>query len=324
LKVTSLSQEATEQAPTSAKAGPVWGDDRLEFDRKLISIFFMLAIALLLPLACGLRVSVSSNAGIVSEEIEGSDDDAVFGRTMVGGESLSHAIKGGGSLKASHRSATSAGAYTELGVDINEAERYYYSYELVRGAGLFWPDSRHPEIQAEQTLDVVNAASIEAFANAFNAKGDMDRRNKKVFDPDEKSTLTGYDNKAKVSGDKMAASEPKKGTSEEEIDIKSLSLVQKLLIDPYKPDFYDAAVRTRILSGSIDGFSYNASAWDGEAKLGRHINSTSVDGIGADSESAMWMGSLTNNLNRTIKAKGNKTIEGNLTGLNSSAEKFMD
>jgi len=286
---------------------------RLAFDRKLIAIFFMVAIALLLPLACGLKVSVFSNAGIVSEEIKGSDDDAVFGRTMIGGESLSHAIKGGGSLKASHRSAASAGAYTEVGVDINEAERYYYSYMLGRRAGLFWPDSRYPEIQAEQTLDVINAASIEAFANAFNAKGDMDSRNKKVFDPAEKSTLTSYDNTAKVSGDKMAASEPNKGTSGEEIDIKSLSLVQKLLIDAYKPDFYDAAVRTRVLSGSIDGFSDNASAWAGDAKPGQHIDSTSASGSGADAMSTAWMDSLINNLNRTIKARGNTTIEGNLT-----------
>ncbi len=286
----------------------------MAFDRKLIAILFMVAVALLLPLACGLKVSVSSNAGIVSEEIKGSDDDAVFGRTMIGGESLSHAIKGSGSLKASHRSAKSAGAYTEVGADIKEAERYYYSYGLAREAGLFWPDSRYPEIQAQQTLDVINAASIEAFANAFNAKGDMDSRNKKVFDPDEKSTLTGYDNEAKVSGDKMTASEPNKGTSDEEIDIKSLSLVQKLLMDPYKPDFYDAAVRARIFSGSIDGFSDNASASAGDAKTGQHINSTSASGSGAYSMSTAWMGSLINNLNRTIKAKGNTTIEGNLTG----------
>ena len=197
----------------------------------------MLAIALLLPQACGLKISVSGNAGTVSEEIKGADGDAVFGRTVIGGESLSHAIKGGGSLKASHRSATSAGAYTEVGADINEAERYYYSYMLDRGAGLFWPDSRYPEVKAEETLDAVNASYIEAYANAVNAKGDVDSVSTKVFNPNKKVSLIGYANMAVVSGDNMMVSEPAKGISGNKINIEPWSLVRRLLMNPYEPEF---------------------------------------------------------------------------------------
>ena len=97
-----------------------FGDERLALDGRWVAIIFVLVSAFSLPLACSLKISVSGNAGTVFEEIKGADGDAVFGRTVIGGESLSHAIKGGGSLKANHMSAKSAGAYTELGVDINE------------------------------------------------------------------------------------------------------------------------------------------------------------------------------------------------------------
>lgn len=56
----------------------------------------------LAPSACGVSLSVSSDAGGFTENVKAGDGDSVYGSTVIGAEGLSHSIRGSGSLSESH------------------------------------------------------------------------------------------------------------------------------------------------------------------------------------------------------------------------------
>ena len=155
-------------------------------DRRLIAIFLLAAICLL-PAVGGIKVSVSSNAGSISEEISASDKDAVRSGTVIGADSLSHFIEGSGSLKDSHSVSNKAGANAGVSVDIHNAEWYSYDYYLS-------PDkaSKSAPVMAGEELDVLNAKYIQACAKASNANGYTADVSTVINDPGNQASLIGY------------------------------------------------------------------------------------------------------------------------------------
>src|SRR5512141_1371041 len=141
----------------------------MKIDRLLF--IALLAGLVLSPSVYGITISVGSNAGGFTEDINAGDKDAVYSSIMIAANSLSHSIKGSGNLKESHRVSNTAGANAEVGVDIRRAEWYSYSYDLWPGQGSSWPASTFSQVVASEQLDVSNAKYIEAYANALNSKG---------------------------------------------------------------------------------------------------------------------------------------------------------
>ena len=110
------------------------------------------------PSAYGISISVGSDAGGFTENINAGDKDAVYSSTVIAANSLSHSIKGSGSLKESHSVSNTAGANAGVGVDIRQAEWYSYSYDLWPGIGLLLARIQIClRSQPVSNLDVLNA-----------------------------------------------------------------------------------------------------------------------------------------------------------------------
>lgn len=176
----------------------------MKFDRTLIAVLLIWILAFA-PSACGITISVGGDAGGFTENINVGDKDVVYSSTMIAANSLSHSIKGSGSLKESHWVSNSAGASAGVGVEIRKAKSYSYDYYLTPGPGFFWPASRYPVVSAGETLDVTNAYYINAYANSFNAKGESAGVSTVLVDPGRKASLAGYSNTAAVTPDKVVA-----------------------------------------------------------------------------------------------------------------------
>ncbi len=153
---------------------------------------FLLAAVVLLSSACGIEVSVSSDVGGLTEQIGADDNQAVIGSTVIGTDGLSHSISGQGNLRDRHWVSNSAGAYAEVGADVRRAESYSYSYALSPGNGHRWPASKYPSVQASETLNVLNAQYIQAYATAYNAKGHTATVDTEIYDRGRKASLIGY------------------------------------------------------------------------------------------------------------------------------------
>ncbi|MDD1749175.1 MAG: hypothetical protein LUO89_04795, partial [Methanothrix sp.] len=179
-------------------------------DAKLIMIF-LLAALVLLPTGGGIKVSVSSDAGSISEEIQADDKNAVKSGTVIGTNSLSHSIEGSGWLKESHSVSNTAGARAEVSANIRNAEWYSYSYDLWPGRGSSWSASRFAQVAASEELDVLNAEYIQAYARALNRKGYTADVNTVIYDPGMMASLSGYRNLAMASKNEAMASQTADG-----------------------------------------------------------------------------------------------------------------
>ncbi len=166
-----------------------------------------MGILVLSSSAYSISISVGSNAGGFTENINAGDKDAVYGSTVIAANSLSHSIEGSGSLKESHSVSNTAGANAEVGVNIRQAEWYSYSYDLWPGQGSSWPASKFAQVAASEQLDVLNAKYIQAYANARNSKGYTAGVSTVVSDPGNEASLTGYRNLAMASKNEAFASQ---------------------------------------------------------------------------------------------------------------------
>ena len=174
----------------------------MKIDR-LLTGALLIGILVLSPSAYAITISVGGDAGGFTENINAGDKDAVYGSTVIAANSLSHSIKGSGNLKESHWVSNSAGASAGVGVEIRKAESYKYGYTLTPGIGSHWLASRYPSVSASETLDVINANYINAYASSSNAKGESAGVSTVLVDPGRKASLKGYSNTASVSPDKV-------------------------------------------------------------------------------------------------------------------------
>lgn len=177
----------------------------MKMDKKLI-VYLLVATIALLPSACGVTYSVSSNVGSFTENLGAGINNAMIGSTIVSNEGITHYTSATSSpdptnptspantlnLKESHWASNLAGAHAEVGVDISNAESYSYAYTLSPGEGGNWPDS---VVQARESLDVHNAESAKAYAKAYNKAGYDAATSIQVTNGD----LVGYSNVAQAS-----------------------------------------------------------------------------------------------------------------------------
>lgn len=182
----------------------------------IISGFLIIGVVILQP-ALGIKVVVNSDSGGYVEDIKAPDKDSVRADTVIGDSSFIHSIKGAGDLKNRHCVSNKEGARAEVGVDIQGAESYLYSYYLIPGPGI--RDS--PEVEAGESLDVLNAAYAMAFASARNSQGYETGVSIKV----DQGSISGYSNFARASANKVEASQTIGSASGYEIQTNTQALM---------------------------------------------------------------------------------------------------
>jgi len=297
----------------------MWGSVNMKFDRTLIGAL-LLGMLALASSAYGISISVSNNAGGFTENINAGDGDSVFGRTVIGSDSLSNSIEGSGSLKESHSVSNKAGANAGVSVDIRNAERYSYDYDLS-------PDkaSKSAPVMAGEELDVLNAEYIEANAQAFNAKGYTADVSTVIHDPGNQASLIGYRNIAMASRDEAMASQIAEGAFGPNgyIQADSLAGFTQLKSKPlqFREDAADASIR--VDRGSVEGYSDLASASVQGIMASQQVDAATGEQIRTRSEAASRTASLFQSL-KTANAKVNTRAEGTLAGYNASAESSQD
>ena len=144
---------------------------RFILEKRLIAIFSLAAVVLL-PSAFGIEVSVSSDVGGLTEQIGADDNQAVKGKTVIGMDGLSHSISGSGNLREITVASNSAGTYAEVGGYAQSHVVFLWLCTLA-GKWISLAGVQIPFCEASETLDVLNAQYIKAYATAHNAK-DMD------------------------------------------------------------------------------------------------------------------------------------------------------
>lgn len=134
-------------------------------------ICFLVAIMALVPSACGVTFSVSSNAGNFAENLGTGISDVVKASSVITDAGIIHTMSGTSpaktlDLKEKHGKSNTAGAHAEVGVDVENAASYHYDWALKTGEG-----DNIPVVRASQDLDVSNADRIQAYAKAYNQAG---------------------------------------------------------------------------------------------------------------------------------------------------------
>ena len=296
----------------------------MKFGQALIGAL-LLGMLALASSAYGISISVSSNAGGFTENINAGDGDSVFGSAVIGSESLSNSIKGRDSLKVSHWVSNTAGATAGTGADIRKAESYSYDYYLTPGPGFFWPASRYPVVSASETLDVTNAYYINAYANSFNAQGDSADVSTIVLDPEKKASLTGYSNKAVTSAKKAEASQKGESASAPTgfVQTEAGSRFNQLSIFPLELRAEEAEASTAVKTGSINGYSDQARALGDKLDASQHIEIASSSEINTISKSAFHSASLFRGLKKSV-AGASTMSSGNLAGYDGMARVSKD
>ena len=286
----------------------------MRFDRKLIGAL-LLGMLALASSAYGISISVSSNAGGFTENINAGDGDSVFGSTIIGSDRLSNSIEGSGSLKESHSVSYRAGANAGVGVDIRNAEKYSYDYYLS-------PDksSKSAPVMAGEELDVLNAEYIEANAQAFNAKGYTAEVSTVIHDPGNQASLIGYRNIAMASKDEAMASQTAESAfaPNGSIQADSGADFMQLKSHPLRFRWDTADASIRVDSGSLEGYSDLASASAQGIWATQQMDAATGERIRTKSESASWRASLFQGL-KGANAMVTTTAEGNISGYNASA-----
>jgi hypothetical protein len=291
----------------------------MRFDRTLIGalLIWILAFA---PSACGITISVGSNAGGFTESINADEEDAVYSSTVIAANSLSHSIKGSGSFKESHSVSNTAGANAGVGVDIRQAEWYSYSYDLWPGEGSSWPASKFAQVAASEQLDVLNAKYIQAYANAHNSKGYTAGVSTVISDPGREASLTGYRNLAMASKNEAFASQTADGAFSPHgfIQADSGADFTQLKSRPLQFRWDTADASTRVDRGLVEGYSDLASASAQGIWATQQIDAATGEQIRTRSESESWTASLFQGL-KTANAKVSTRAEGDIIGYNARA-----
>ena len=288
---------------------------------KMLIAALLAGIIALAPSACGISISFSSDTGGFTEDIHAGDRDSVYGSAMIGSGGLSNSIRGSGNLKESHWVSNSAGASAGVGVDIRRAESYNYGYTLTPGTGSYWRASRYPVVSASETLDVVNANYINAYANSFNAKGESAGVSTVLDSPVKRASLTGYSNSATASAEMVSASQSAEGASAPNglIQTRAASQLVKLRIFPLDLRMETADASTVIDKGSINGYSDQASASNGLLEASQHIDSASGNKISSQLQSVFRSATLFRGLK--VSSSGASTMtSGALTGYDGNSK----
>lgn len=290
----------------------------------MVIVIILTGLFVLSSSAFAVSLSISSDAGGFTEEINVGKDDSVNGYTLIAPEGISNSIEGSGSLKERHRVSNTAGAFASVGVDVREAESYSYSYSLTPGRGYFWPAKKYPEVSAGESLDVVNADYIKAYASAHNARGMFAEVSTVLSDPEGKACLAGYSNSATASSQDVSAIQSAESASAPEglIQTKAGANSIQLSYSPLKLTLKNAIAGTTIKNGSITGYSDQANASCYELAASQSIDDASGEWIKTQSKSDLWLISFSG-LKRSIADVSTK-LAGNLTGYEGMAGNSND
>ena len=285
----------------------------------MLIVALLAGILLLASSPYGISISVSNNAGGFTENINAKDGDSVFGRTIIGSDSLSNSIEGSGSFSDKHSVSNKVGATAEVGVDIYQAEWYSYSYDL-------WPASKSSPVAASEQLDILNARYITAYANAFNSKGYATGVSTVVLDSGNEASLMGYRNLAMASKNEAFASQTADSAFSPNgyIQLDSGAEFEQLKSKPLQFREDTAEASTRVVRGSIEGYSDLASASAQGIKTTQQMDSATGSQIRTKSASSSPTAWPFQGMKKTANAKVSTTAEGTLTGYNVSAESSQD
>jgi hypothetical protein len=177
-------------------------------------VVLLAGILVLASSAEGISISVSSNRGGFTENIDAGEKE-VRGSAIIAVDGISNSIKGGGSLNAILWGSDAHGNFARTGANILEAESYSYNSYLLSSAGFFGANSTYSGVSVNETLNIINANYIEAYANALNRIGKATSPvSIVVFDQGRKVNLTGYYNSATASMEKVTAFQNKQNASD--------------------------------------------------------------------------------------------------------------
>lgn len=154
------------------------------------AIGVLVAAYFLVGCATCISISVQSDVGSFNQEIDADSDGSAFGRTVISKEALSTQVSSSGNFRDRHRVADGLGQSAEIGVDIKGAQQYDYGYTLGDGY-----------VSTGETLDVINAKGISAYAHAINAHGDEACASISISDRQGMASLTGYSNYAEAKSE---------------------------------------------------------------------------------------------------------------------------
>jgi hypothetical protein len=201
---------------------------------------FIASIMFLIPLAFGLSLEIGSDVGSSHKEINAKNEQAVANFVKIAADSMSDTINGAGDIKMSF-SKTSSDASAEVGFDIKNSEGYSYSYYI---------DDFSTEVS--DTLDVINADNIIAYASAHNSRGDTASASTRVSDEKKRASLQSYSSLAHASETNVWAYQNIGGASGSKIQIDKEAISAE----------GDSASNSVIVNeGSIDGYSGSAEAF---------------------------------------------------------------
>lgn len=156
------------------------------------AIGVLASVYLLMGSAVCISISVQSDIGGFNQEIGAGIDDSVFSQTVISSEAMSTRISASGNFKDKHRISDALGQMAEIGVNIKNAQWYDYGYTLGNGDGY---------ASACESLDVINARDIKAYASALNAHGDESSTSISISDNQGMASLEGYSNYAQAKSE---------------------------------------------------------------------------------------------------------------------------
>ena len=171
----------------------------MKIKRMLIGAL-LAGILALAPSAYAVSLSVSSDAGGFTENINAGVGDSVYGSTLIGSDSLSNSIEGSGDFREDHWVSNPEGDNAGVGVDIRNARYYNYGWNV---GGSINPD----KVWAGEDVNVIDASYISAYAKSFNARGSTAEVSTVLSDPGNRASLSRYSNLATASANDASASQ---------------------------------------------------------------------------------------------------------------------
>lgn len=253
----------------------------------VVIISVLLFLTFTISSAYGFTVSLSSDKGSFTEKLAAGDRDSVQSISFISASGVSHSAVGRGSLKERHSVSNRAGAFAEVGVDIQKAALYSYRYFLSPGSGSGW---RTAEVQAGEMLDVTNAQYIKAYADAKNARGSAAGVSTEIFS----GSLRGYSNLATASASDVSATQ--------KFDISSGTQVQAQEWAETGLNHVDTG--TLVKSGSLSGYAGQADASAAGLDVGQQLASALGWQIQTQSNSISGGSKMTTEASVSTKALG--------------------
>jgi hypothetical protein len=217
------------------------------------SIGVLAAVYFLMGSAVCISISVQSDIGGFNQDIGADSGDSVFSHTVISREALSTQISSSGNFRDRHSIADGMGQKAEIGVDIKKAQSYDYGYTLDNGDG---------NAIADETLNVINAVGIEAYASAINAYGDESGVSISISDRWGMANLDGYSNYAEA---KSEASDAHSSVARQQFASASGN---NILIDEKssQADRNTASASMKVFDGYVESYFGDATASKGMHK----------------------------------------------------------